>query len=163
MHRRLLSVAWTTFWGIFPDLFAFTIPFVVGIATVVSNVGAPLTKGSWPLGLRGDLAPMLYNYSHSLVIWLVVFIAAWIYYKRPRWELLGWALHILIDIPSHANGFYLTPLFFPISGWKFTHGVSWAHPIYMIVNYSAMVIAWIAVKVYRPKQTRSQSSSKDPL
>ena len=151
MHRQLLSVAWTTFWGVFPDLFAFTIPFVIGIYHMISGAVAPLTKGSWPIGLRGELAPVLYNYSHSLVIWLVVFGVVWAIYKRPRWELLGWALHILIDIPSHANGFYLTPVFFPISGWKFTHGVSWGHPIYMFVNYSAMLVAWVGVVIYKRK------------
>jgi len=141
MHRRLLSVAWTTFWGIFPDLFAFTIPFVIGIWGWVSRSGFQYGRET----IASGIAPILYNYSHSLVIWLVVFGIVWAIYKRPRWELLGWALHILIDIPSHANGFYLTPVFFPISGWKFTHGVSWAHPMFMLVNYSAMLVAWVGV------------------
>jgi hypothetical protein len=147
MHRRLLSVAWTTFWGVFPDLFAFIIPFVIGIWGWVS--GAEFHYGRETIA--EGLAPMLYNYSHSLVIWLVVFGVMWAIYKRPRWELLGWVLHILIDIPSHANGFYLTPLFFPISGWKFTHGVSWAHPVFMITNYSTMLVAWVGVMWYRRK------------
>ena len=147
MHQKFVSVAWATFWGIFPDLFAFTIPFGIGIFGWITGAGFQYGRETIATGL----APMLYNYSHSLVIWAVIFLGTWAVYKRPRWELLGWALHILIDIPSHANGFYLTPVFFPISGWKFTHGVSWGHPIYMIVNYSAMAIAWIGTMWYKRK------------
>lgn len=150
-YKKLVSVAWTTFWGIFPDLFAFTIPFVIGVWSMVVGTVAPLAKESWPIGLRGNLAPMLYNYSHSLVVWAVVFLIVWVIYKRPRWELFGWLLHILIDIPSHANGFYLTPVFYPLFNWKFTHGISWAHPIYMLINYSLMVIVWSVLMFYRRK------------
>jgi hypothetical protein len=151
MHRRLLSVAWATFWGIFPDLFAFTVPFIVSIGGWIIGSGFQYGRDT----IASGLAPTLYNYSHSLVIWLVVFVVAWIVSKRPRWELFGWALHILIDIPSHANGFYLTPLLFPLSGWKFTHGISWAHPIYMIVNYSLMTVAWIGLMWHRRKKQSS--------
>jgi hypothetical protein len=145
MHRRLLSVAWTTFWGVFPDLFTFSIPFIIGIVGWISGSGFQYGRET----ITSGLAPMLYNYSHSLVIWAVVFGITWAIYRRPRWELLGWTLHILIDIPSHANGFYLTPLFFPLSGWKFTHGISWAHPLFMVINYSIMLVAWIGIVWYR--------------
>jgi hypothetical protein len=151
-HARLVSLAWATFWGVFPDLFAFTIPFIIGMYNILSGTVAPLAKGSWPIGLRGgELAPILYQYSHSLVIWAVVFGVTWVVGKRPRWELLGWALHILIDIPSHAGGFYLTPFLFPISNYHFTHGVSWGNPIYMMVNYSLMAVAWIGVVILKRK------------
>lgn len=145
MHRRLLSVAWTTFWGVFPDLFAFTVPFIMGIWGWIVGTGFMYGRTNIATGL----APTLYNYSHSLVIWAVVFVIVWVISKRPRWELLGWVLHIFIDVPSHGNGFYLTPIFFPLSGWKFTHGVSWAHPLFMMINYSAMLVAWTGVAWYR--------------
>ena len=154
IHRRLLSVAWTTFWGVFPDLFAFTVPFIIGIWGWVSGAGFMYGRET----IASGLAPMLYNYSHSLVIWFAVFCGISVYSKRPRWELFGWALHILIDVPSHGNGFYLTPIFFPISGWKFTHGVSWAHPVFMMVNYSVMLVAWSGVAWYRKKLAQNAKS-----
>jgi hypothetical protein len=148
-HARLVSLAWATFWGVFPDLFAFTIPFIIGIVHMITQTGEGFGRSAIATGI----APILYQYSHSLVIWAVVFGVTWVVSKRPRWELLGWALHILIDIPSHANGFYLTPVFFPISGWKFTHGVSWGNPIYMMVNYSLMLIAWISIVILKRKKS----------
>jgi hypothetical protein len=153
-RKKLLNIIWTTFWGVFPDLFAFTIPFVIGIWGWIVGTGFMYGRTAIATGL----APTLYLYSHSLVIWAIVFIVVWAYYKRPRWELLGWALHILIDIPSHANGFYLTPVLFPISDWKFTHGVSWAHPVFMIVNYSTLLTVWGSYFIYRLVQKKKNES-----
>jgi hypothetical protein len=145
----ILKLGWTTFWGIFPDLFAFTISFILGIYSLITTGAMAFGRGA----VTGGLAPTLYQYSHSLVIWALVFGIVWLIYKRPRWELLGWALHILIDIPSHAGGFYLTPFLFPISDYRFTHGVSWGNPIFMAINYSALLITWgyILIKKYANK------------
>lgn len=150
-HKTLLKIWWATFWGIFPDLFAFTAPFLIGIWDWISGIGFEYGRET----ITAGLAPLLYNYSHSLVIWLFVFFIVWFMYKRPRWELLGWALHIFIDIPSHANGFYLTPVFFPLSDWKFIYGISWANPRYMAINYSALVIVSIIMIIQKRKNSIS--------
>jgi low affinity Fe/Cu permease len=89
-----------------------------------------------------DLAHNLYQYSHSLVIFAVVFVVVWVWYKRPRYELLGWLLHILIDIPSHVIAFYPTPLLFPISDYKFPYGIQWSNQWYMMINYGALLVVW---------------------
>lgn len=131
---------WTAFFGVAPDFFAFTIPFVVGIYQAIF-LGAHF--GRHHMEVFGfDLASYLYQWSHSLVIFTVVFILVWIFSKRPRWELLGWALHILIDIPSHSINFYPTPFLFPISDYRFPYGISWANTAYMIINYSALTLVW---------------------
>ncbi len=149
-HKKLLQIGWATFWGIFPDLFAFTISFAIGVIGLVKGVGFMYGRETIATGL----APVLYQYSHSLVIWFAVFCIVSIFYKRPRWELLGWALHIIIDIPSHGGGFYLTPFLFPISDYKFIYGVSWANPIFMLVNYSALLIAWGGLLFYKYKKKK---------
>ncbi len=148
-----LSVAWTAFWGVFPDLFAFTIPFVfrfylflTGSAGVSSFFHRPAVSEESGLVNDGfDLARNLYQYSHSLVIWAFVFLVVWFFYKRPRFELLGWALHILIDIPSHALSFFPTPFLFPISDYRFPYGVQWSNSWYMMINYTALAIVWIRI------------------
>lgn len=150
-EKIAIKIGWTTFWGIFPDLFAFTISFVIGIIGLIKGVGFMYGRETIATGL----APILYQYSHSLVIWFVVFCVVSIIYKRPRWELLGWALHIFIDIPSHAGGFYLTPFLFPVSDYKFTYGVSWAHPIFMLINYSLLLISWCGILFYKYKRKNS--------
>jgi hypothetical protein len=135
-QKPRIHVGWAAFWGVFPDLFAFTIPVIGAVFRLIS--GGVLTTGS-------ALAPFLYQFSHSLIIWAVVFVIVWSIRKRPPLVLLGWLLHILIDIPSHALNFYPTPFLFPLSHYRFPYGVSWANQWYMIVNYSLLAIVWIGI------------------
>ncbi len=133
-EKKTINLFWVTFWGVFPDLFAFGITFLILVPTILSGDfhGKVLMS-------HMSLPANLYQYSHSLVIWSVVFLITWLISKRPRFELFGWALHILIDIPSHAASFYPTPFLFPISNYRFLHGVSWANTTYMIINYSLLL------------------------
>lgn len=149
-----LHVGWTAFWGVIPDFFAFTIPFIVAIYSIVftDQTFSSLRPSGAPTGF--DLAAYLYQYSHSLVVWAFTFLVVWFFSKRPRYELLGWALHILIDIPSHTIGFYATPFLFPISEYRFPYGVSWANKYYMIINYSALAVVWIRILI-RKVRTRN--------
>ncbi len=148
--QKLLSIPWTTFWGVFPDLFAFAIPFVYIFSGLLSgslhlsdiprpHQVEPPTAGTYRV-IR--LAQQLYNISHSAVIFAAVFLLAWLILRRPVWELCGWILHILIDIPTHSYQFYPTPVFWPLSSWKFTDGFSWSVPWFMIANYSAIVVVY---------------------
>jgi hypothetical protein len=117
--KPLIHLGWVTFFGVFPDLFAFAIPMILAAPKIISS---GLSRDNHHFGI----SEVLYQYSHSLVLWAVVFLVVWAIYKRPRYELLGWTLHILIDIPSHGNGFYLTPFLFPVSEYRFTHGIPWS-------------------------------------
>jgi hypothetical protein len=87
----------------------------------------------------------VYPYSHSFITFGIVFLIAWIIYRRPRFELLGWALHIFIDIFTHPAAFYPTPFLFPISSYKFLHGVAWSEKWFMITNYSTMLLVWASM------------------
>jgi len=154
---KVLHVGWTAFWGVAPDFFAFTAPFLIGLWRVVAE-GLPFGSIRGGMQVGGfDLAAYLYQYSHSLVVFAAVFLVVWVISRRPRWELLGWALHILIDIPSHAIEFYPTPFLFPISDYRFPYGVSWANTWFMIINYSTLAIVWcgIAIKKLRGKKAGS--------
>jgi hypothetical protein len=148
------NVGWAAFWGVFPDFFAFTIPFVLIIFKIVTGQVSPASFGEHHVPVAGfDLAHYLYQYSHSLVIWAIVFLIVWAIAKRPRYELFGWALHILIDIPSHTLSFFPTPFLFPISNYHFPYGLQWSNRWYMLINYSALVIIWsvILYKKYHKK------------
>lgn len=154
-----INPSWAAFWGVFPDFFAFTIVFVIsfyqlifGGATVSSLRGHMLSGGGF------DISAYLYQFSHSLVIWAGVFLATWFFSKRPRYELLGWALHILIDIPSHAIGFYPTPFLFPVSQYRFPYGVPWSNTWYMIINYSALAFVWIRIALRKVRTTNGIKS-----
>jgi hypothetical protein len=144
-----VHVGWTAFFGVFPDLFAFTIPFVIrfynsiiGQSSFFNFFSHPHIEGGNISGTDFNLAHNLYQYSHSLVVWAIVFCIVWAFYRRPRYELFGWALHILIDIPSHALSFYPTPFLFPVSSYHFPYGIQWSSYWYMVINYGALLMVW---------------------
>ncbi|MBA3733067.1 metal-dependent hydrolase [Patescibacteria group bacterium] len=144
--RNRISIYWSAFWGIFPDLFAFSIPFALFIAGLQNGVSFKIQFHEH--GGPGELANILYHYSHSLVIFALVFVLVWLYYKRPRLELLGWMLHILIDIPTHSLKFYPTPFLWPISNYHFPYGVPWSEPWFMLINYSVLLCV-LTLTIYR--------------
>lgn len=159
-----ISVFWTAFFGIFPDLFAFTIPFIFSFYKVI--IGEQIF-GSFEkrhqIADGFNLAPTLYQYSHSIVIWLLVFLILWLIFRRPRFELLGWLLHILIDIPSHSALFFPTPFLFPIFTYVFPYGVAWGNKWFMITNYTALVLVWGGIllkKLRKNKNASHEQSSK---
>lgn len=158
---KALHVGWTAFWGVAPDFFAFTAPFLIALFKIVTGQASPSSFGDHHVGVAGfDLAAYLYQYSHSLVVFAAVFLVVWVISRRPRWELLGWALHILIDIPSHSIEFYPTPFLFPISDYRFPYGISWANTWYMIINYSALVVVWTKIAIGKIRQSRGRSVVK---
>lgn len=141
--KRPLNTWLVAWWGIFPDLFAFTLPFIwVGIEFISGGVSWSQIprpqEGEPPVFLNStrifNLASSLYNVSHSLFIFTGSFLLAWWLLKRIPWEMFAWLLHILIDIPTHPSNFFPTPLFWPFSFWKFKHGFSWGVPWFMILD-----------------------------
>ena len=147
--KRPLKVWRAVLWGVFPDLFAFTLPFVWLFWNVAfgdlkfsdfprpENV-EPAARDTLPVF---QLASTLYNISHSLIIFALVFALIWFFLRRMPWEISGWLLHILIDIPTHSYRFYPTPFLWPISEWK-SNSFSWSTPWFMVLNYSAIILAY---------------------
>lgn len=148
------------FFSIFPDLFAFGFPFAWFAWKLLSGEmsfsGLPVPGDAEPFRLAGfwvfDLAQKLYLFSHSLIIFSLVFLLTWRILKRPAFELLGWPLHILIDIPTHSYKFYPTPIFWPISTASL-NGVEWKTPWLFALNillllgvYTAIILHYKAKK-----------------
>ena len=150
-NKKTLNVWLTTFWGVFPDLFAFAIPFAwitSGILTGALHfsdiprpheIEGPTSKVYWVI----HLAQQLYNISHSGVVFAAVFLLAWAFARRPVYEMLGWLMHLLIDIPTHSLQFYPTPIFWPISNWVFAYGIAWSQWWFQIINYSTLIAVYI--------------------
>ena len=125
--RPRFHLGWAAFWGVFPDLFAFSIPFSWlawnFTASQVSRkvltqgqvlIAGRLSRSALPeLGIHEpgvlsslpvfQLAQKLYNMSHSAVIFFVVFLLVYAFFKKPVWEMGGWLLHILIDAVSYTH------------------------------------------------------------
>jgi hypothetical protein len=150
-NARKVNIWAMVLWGMFPDLFAFTIPFIWLLGGFVfggfhlsqfsayhPHVAEPTNASFfWPLQISNSL----YNISHSLIIFSIVFLGVWAYFKQARLELLGWLLHILMDVPTHTYAFFPTPIFWPLFGWKF-NGISWAVPWFMVLNYSLILLVY---------------------
>ncbi|MBP7805291.1 MAG: hypothetical protein KA052_03690 [Candidatus Pacebacteria bacterium] len=155
LHRRASSVGWTAFLGVAPDFFAFGLTFLASLPSLFSGEGFHRSSLS---GLPHEL----YNYSHSLVIWAAVFLLVWAIRKKPWLPLFGWALHILIDIPSHVISFYPTPFLFPLSEYRFPYGIQWSNKWYMIINYTLLAAVWIyiLIRYIRKRQAVRYLNSK---
>ncbi len=92
--KHKLSLLKTALWGIFPDLFAFTLLFIV------------LT-----LGTLSIITQVLYKFSHSLIIFSIIMLVLYVSFGKVIWEMLGWGLHILIDIPLTLTNSILHPFY----------------------------------------------------
>ena len=146
-RQRAADRWWAIFFGVAPDLFSFG-PFFV----------TRLIDNAWPAG-RPSLASIpvyvsiIYSYTHSIVIWLIVFglVVLW---RRGRvwWPLSAWLVHILVDIGTHTYEFFPTPFLFPLSSWKI-NAINWADPTFMIVNYSLLLLAYL--EIYRRRRISS--------
>lgn len=151
--KKPLNVLLAGFWGIFPDLFAFTIPFVWLFWNLIfgglnfSDIPRPeevepVQKDVFPVF---RLASMLYSISHSAIIFLAVFGIIYLVFRRPIWELGGWFIHIIFDIPTHSYKFYPTPFLWPFSDWTF-NGFSWGTLRFLIPNYAAIIIIYLLLR-----------------
>ena len=131
---------WAILFGILPDLASFSPVFIYAFLTHTGFLEL-INKKIWPV----TYASTSYQYTHSLVIFALAFLIITAVRKwKIWWPMFGWMLHICIDIFTH-KGFYETPFLFPISKYKFDHGVSWAEPHFMAINYSALIAAYLII------------------
>ncbi len=153
---KKINVGHSMLWSIFPDLFAFGIPTIIAVVASIFSSKFSLNTffihHTTPNLFSLDLPAYLYQYSHSLIIWIIVFGILWIIRKKPYLALFGWLLHICIDIFSHAPDFYPTPIFFPISNIHFMHGIRWNNPYFMIINYSLIAIVGAYFYIIKRKE-----------
>lgn len=158
--KKPFNVWLAGFWGIFPDLFAFTL----GFAWLFGNLFfggmdfadlprpeeiEPVPQVTPPIF---RLTSLLYSISHSAIIFLVIFGIVFLIFRRPIWELGGWFIHILLDIPTHSYQFYPTPFLWPLSGWTF-NGFSWGTLWFLIPNYAAIIIIYLLLRKRKSANT----------
>ncbi len=137
---RLFAV----FFGVIPDLVGFTPAFFYMLFSGNQFGPSAFNSDLWVF----KFAAYSYNFTHSAVIFALVALSVYAFRNRKfYWPMFGWLLHIIIDIPTH-KGFYETPFLFPLSGYKFTHGMSWGHPVFMVTNYSALILAYVLIFLF---------------
>lgn len=94
-------------------------------------------------------AQNFYNTTHSLIVFAAVFAAVWLIRKKPFWPLAAWALHILMDIPTHSYDLFPTPFLWPLSDFK-VDGIPWRSSLIMIPDI-VLLIGVYAVWFYRSR------------
>lgn len=163
-NKKRLNLWKAAFWGVFPDLFAFTIGFVWILGNLafgdlsfadlprpdlVEPASDELVFGNGDIqntaSFIARLTATLYHFSHSAVVFFVIFGVVYFVFRRPIWELGGWLIHIILDIPTHSYQFYPTPVLWPLSGWTFD-GFSWGTLWFLIPNYIAIIIVYLLLR-----------------
>ena len=151
--KKSFNVWLAFFWGVIPDVASFGVLFVF---LAYNLIFAGMSFSDFPRPeqmepIQSDtififrLVNTLYNITHSVIIFAAIFGLMFLILKRPLWEMIGWLLHILIDIPTHSYQFYPTPFLWPLSGWKF-NGFSWGTPWFLIANYAIIVIVYFLLR-----------------
>jgi len=153
---NLKNRLWAVFFGVAPDLISFA------PSTIYLLLFSPGSFLQYKLSLEVGRSQWYfrwavesYNYSHSLIIFLVVFLVLRLALKKFYWPMLGWPLHILIDIFTHKD-FFETPFMFPLSNFANHHGVVWSEPRFMIINYSALACAYIVIFYFYRKHAQNK-------
>lgn len=138
--------------GILPDFLAFGLPFATIIIALLSwgNGGSFF----WPWHIVPNYVHAIYNVTHSLITWAVVFGALWLIYKKPVKASYARLLHILIDIPTHWAAFFPTPFLWPISKYTF-NGIPRSDKIIFIPNIIVLVILY-SIYFYKKRAKRTQ-------
>lgn len=152
--RRSRSSFWLAFFfGIAPDLLSF------GIFTAMTFLGFS-EHPDWSSGNHPDPSQIplyvhsIYDVTHSLVVFSVVFGLIWLIRKKPLYELCAWGLHILLDIPTHSNGFFPTPFLWPLSDFT-VNGIPWSHPVIFIPNVTLLAVLYFWFFVARKRAART--------
>src|SRR5689334_12841276 len=141
--------------GMAPDLFSFGVLYIA--AAVGLSPKPDFSHGTPPESTIPQYVHQLYNYTHSFIIFLIVFVLVWLFLKRPVWELGAWGLHILADVPLHTYAFFPTPVLWPLSNWKFD-GWQWTTPGVLLSNFVllALLYAWFIRHLYLSQKKKKE-------
>jgi hypothetical protein len=152
--RTPVRPLWVVLWGVFPDLFAFTVPLALVIWQRVADPPQAVAEAGRHSMPHLSLAWDLYQVSHSYVVFGAAFALVWFFRKRPVLEMLGWALHVTIDIPTHTTRFFPTPFLWPVASFH-ASGISWGNRWFMIANYSALAFAYLLLWITRRREPKA--------
>lgn len=152
LHQPI-KMKWAFLWGVFPDVFAFG-PFFVwsfiqrllGYPWMIHRPSTELEPWTPGTDTLSDFTQLLYQYSHSLIIFAIVIAVIYFVRRKIPWILGPWLLHILFDIPTHSYKFYPTPFLWPISDLKI-NGIQWSHWWFMILNYGALLTVYLFLRL----------------
>ncbi len=132
--------------SILPDLLTeglFMVLYILGVGGMPGWEKGHPNITDYPI-----FAQNLYNVTHSLLVFTILFLVIWAIARKPIWLVAAWGLHILIDIPTHSKALFPTPFLWPFSDFK-VDGIGWDHPAILVVD-AFLLLAAYAVWLYKP-------------
>ncbi|HAV11840.1 MAG TPA: hypothetical protein DCX32_04875 [Candidatus Moranbacteria bacterium] len=139
--------------GIMPDMFSFGILFTTNLLGI--TIGPKYSNGRPDFASIPEYVSQLYDVTHSLVVFALVFAIVWYWRKKPFWPLAAWGLHILVDIPTHSLEFFATPFLWPFSDYKFD-GINWGNPWIFFPNVTLLTVAYLTWMIARLKKRKGK-------
>lgn len=94
------------------------------------------------------LSHQLHCIMHSAVVLGAVTLVASLLAPAASLALLGWWLHIVIDVFTHSTDYYVVPILYPFTYWGF-NGIAWNRPWFMVLNYASMVVTLMFLTMSR--------------
>lgn len=138
--RRARSNFWLAFaFGVAPDVFSFGMLYAAALLGLAEY--PDFSHGTPPESSIPQYVHHLYNITHSLIVFCIVFLVVWALMKRPVWGMAAWGLHVLMDIPSHSFAFFPTPFLWPLSNVK-VDGWQWMTPAVLVPNVVLLVAVY---------------------
>ena len=147
LKKRKFNFWQAAFFGMFPDVVSFVIPFIIFLFIILPQTGLNFLSINNAIESPpySSIIEMLYNISHSLIIFVVVFLLIWLIFRKPIYILFGWLLHILIDIPTHLIGHFATPFLWPLSSFKINGIIYWREPLFMMIDIVLLIIVYAII------------------
>lgn len=156
LKKKKFNFWQAAFWGIFPDVFAFVIPLIIFLFIIIPQTGINFVNINSIIESPpySSVIEMLYNISHSFIIFAIIFLLIWLIFRKPIWIMFGWLLHILIDIPTHLLSHFPTPMFWPISDFKIDGIIYWRESLFMIIDIILLIIIYLMIYYVEKKKKR---------
>jgi len=93
---------------------------------------------------------LLYQYTHSLVFFVVIFIGIMLVMRSMPWFAGAWGLHIIFDMFTHPAQYYATPYLFPFSS-PIVPAIDYRTLAFTVVNYIIIIGIVIFLYFYQKK------------
>ena len=139
---------WTSFlFGMLPDLFSFGIYFIYILIKNFSFGRSSIEE--LPFWVYD-----LYDVSHSMITALICIIIIYNVNKDLAWPMLAWPIHIIVDFFTHSIEFFPTPIFWPLSNFKFD-GIPWSNPYVLVINFILIFLLFFYRWKLKKKNTKS--------
>lgn len=141
---------WKSFiWGAMPDVIPFAPVFISGFYKMIFSGDAGFF-GRPVISEIPSYVFKIYSVTHSYFTFLFVFLIMYLIYKKPNYLMIGWPIHITMDIFTHSKAFFPTPFLWPFSSYRFD-GVPWSNSYILIPNLVLLLVFYLYFFIIKPK------------